>query len=319
MKEVVFTKPPYMNASEQKIADMHSVLNLLNIIIGEMSLVESQEPGALEEFTYLQSELDATIRAVKEGGPVSEIIHRIRAHQAAVEDFMNKAMANEPLGVGKRAIEQSLKNMDSVFRIFRKRLDEIEMRADDPNLWVSVEPAALRCEMEAVFAAIAKNARGKYQIHFNLAQKKAEDYYIDLKIDVSRQDKQLWMPLRMIDVLRDLTANARKYTQPGGKLALAVYQDESSLRAFIEDTGCGIPEDEIEKVAEFGYRASNAHGRRTYGGGFGLTKAVWLVTHWGGHLSLKSQLDHGTAIHITIPNAAPPACPNTWPNNTWPN
>lgn len=313
MKEVVFTEPPYMNASEQRIADMHSVLNLLNVLIGELSLVELQEPGSLEDFTCLQGELDAIIREVKEGGPIAGIIRRIRAHQSMVERILNKALEKAPLLEEKQAIEESLESIESVFGIFKKRLDEIEMRADDPNLWVSVEPTALRREMEAVFAAIAKNARGKYQIHFNLAQKEPGDYYIDLKIDVRREDNHLWLPLRLIDVLRDLTANARKYTPPGGKVALAVYQDESSLRAVIEDTGCGIPEDEIEKVAEFGYRAANALGRRTFGGGFGLTKAVWLVTNWGGRLSLKSQLDHGTVIQITIPNAAPSACPKTWP------
>lgn len=308
MKEVVFTEPPYMNASEQRIADMHSVLNLLNVLVGELSLIEPNEPVLAENAASLEGELDAIIRVVKEGGPIAEIIRRIRAHQHLVEDFMNKAMEKAPLLAGKQTIEESLKNMDSVFRIFKNRLDEIEMRADDPNLWVSVEPTALRSEIEGVFVAIAKNARGKYQIHFNLAQKEAGDYYIDLKIDVRRGDNQLWMPLRLIDVLRDLTANARKYTVPGGKVVLAVYQDESNLRAVIEDTGCGIPEDEIEKVAEFGYRASNARGRPTFGGGFGLTKAIWLVTNWGGCLSLKSELDRGTEIRITIPNAAPPAC-----------
>ncbi len=39
MKEVVLTKPPYMNASEQRNADMHSLLNILNVLVGELSLI----------------------------------------------------------------------------------------------------------------------------------------------------------------------------------------------------------------------------------------------------------------------------------------
>jgi len=115
------------------------------------------------------------------------------------------------------------------------------------------------------------------------------------------------MPMRLKDVLRDLLANARKYTQPGGKVALALHQNDSHIQCVVEDSGCGIPDDELERVADFGYRASNVRQYRTMGGGFGLTKAVWLVLHWGGRFFLQSAPGQGTRIRIVVPNQPAPA------------
>jgi|TARA_B110000495_G_scaffold26582_1_gene19592 sensor histidine kinase regulating citrate/malate metabolism len=41
----------------------------------------------------------------------------------------------------------------------------------------------------------------------------------------------------------------------------------------VEDTGCGIPEDEIRGVVKWGVRGSNVLHIKSNGGGFGLTKA----------------------------------------------
>lgn len=147
-----------------------------------------------------------------------------------------------------------------------------------------------------------KNAKGRYRIFFNLARKNIGDYYIDLKIDTVNPESALWIPLRMIDVVRDLTANARKYTAPGGKVAIAIYQSAEEIQVLVEDSGCGIPEAEIERVVEFGYRATNVRDRPTMGGGFGLTKAAWLANHWGGTLSIASALGEGTTVRLTVPN-----------------
>ncbi|MFU8847779.1 MAG: sensor histidine kinase [Opitutales bacterium] len=300
-----------MNASEQRIADMHSVLNILNVLLGELSMIQPKEPQLLKDAERLKDQLDVTVREIKEGEPITEIIARIRAYESAVIAFGTKVLDCARLKLEREALKESLGNLESIFAVFRKRLDEFEERAEDPDIWVHVEPCALREEFEAFFGAIAKNSKGRYQIYFNLARQERGDYYFDLKFEVRRADNRLWIPLRLIDVLRDLAGNARKYSPPGGRVALALYQDEDFIHAAIEDSGCGIPEDEIEKVSQFGYRASNVRQRPTFGGGFGLTKAVWLVTSWGGSLRLQSEADRGTMVRISIPNIKRSASPKT--------
>jgi signal transduction histidine kinase len=109
------------------------------------------------------------------------------------------------------------------------------------------------------------------------------------------------MPAVVIDVVRDLLANARKYTAPGGRINAGVWGDDKQLCIIVEDSGRGIPEDEIESVIDYGYRAANVQDRRTMGGGFGLTKAYFVCKQLGGRFWIRSELNRGTRFRMSIP------------------
>lgn len=191
----------------------------------------------------------------------------------------------------------------SELRLIDQWLDAHKATApDDSNSWFSIHQTEIERRFHDVFHAIEKNAKGAYRIRYNLARKDPKDYYFDLKFKPRAGSEHFAIPVRLMDVMRDLAANARKYTAPGGHFALNLVQDEERIEIAIEDDGCGIPEDELQRVFEFGYRASNASGRPTNGGGFGLTKAILVVHELGGQLTLASAVDAGTKIHISIPS-----------------
>jgi len=312
MKEVIFTQSPYMNGSEKRIADMHSVLSILNVLVGELSLLTPRTQELSQQAKQLCEDLFEIAAQIREGAFLPETIQRIRDAEPLVMGLAEATLHAETLGVGKTAIQRAISNLQSVFSIISVRLNEFEFRSGDPGIWVLMAPELFQRQLEDFFTAVAVNAKGSYRICFDPAQQTRNDYYFDLEIDVQRSDGQLWIPLRLQDVVRDLAANARKYTHPGGRILLRLTQCERSILVEIEDNGCGIPGDEIEKVAEFGYRASNVQQRPTLGGGFGLTKAVWLVTGWGGSLTLRSEVDAGTLVRLSLPNAGLPASPVTW-------
>ncbi|MFP4244276.1 MAG: sensor histidine kinase, partial [Ectothiorhodospira sp.] len=105
------------------------------------------------------------------------------------------------------------------------------------------------------------------------------------------------------DVIRDLLANARKYTPPGGRILAGLKDTGSELRFVVEDSGMGIPEHQIQQVVDFGFRADNVRDRRTQGGGFGLTKAYWVTRRCGGRMWIDSALGLGTRIRIQLPRS----------------
>ncbi len=154
-----------------------------------------------------------------------------------------------------------------------------------------------------VFAAIEKNSRGRFRIIYNAALQQPQDYYVDFKIESSSGDR-LRMPAVFQDVLRDLIGNARKYTAVGGHITAALHEDPTVLRLLVEDTGRGIPPDELAKVVHFGQRASNVGNVRTMGGGFGLTKAFLATKQFGGRFWLASELGVGTRVRIHVPRPA---------------
>jgi signal transduction histidine kinase len=151
--------------------------------------------------------------------------------------------------------------------------------------------------------AIEKNSRGRYRFVDNLAAQDESSYYDHLNIS-SVNTKTVTMPSVFQDVLRDLLANARKYTPPGGRISGGLFDSGEELRFVVEDNGMGIAEDEILKVIGYGARASNAQGKKTLGGGYGLTKAYYYTKAYGGRFWVDSQLGQGTRIEIRIPKSA---------------
>ncbi len=303
MKRIVFDQPPKLSSKEKRIADMHSVLNILNVLAGELSLIEMLLDGKeAVRLMRLGDEIASIVRDIKESDDVSHTLSSLRKSEGTVTATVSGLLSGIVDTKILADIRSSLSNIESVYRIVHRRLDELESRAKNPDVWISISLQEFEQQFREIFSAIEKNSKGRYRILFNLARKSENDYYIDLKIESGFQTDMLRIPLRLVDVVRDLTANARKYTKPGGKVALAIYQSPQNIKVLVEDNGCGIPEDEIEHVVEFGYRASNVRDRRTMGGGYGLTKAAWLVNHWGGEFSIESAEGEGTIVRLTIPN-----------------
>lgn len=302
MREIEITSPPDLSFSEQRAADLHSLLNVLNILALQLGELEIDFPSGSEQLAVLGETIHRLAHAFREDDQLAPLIKALRDTEQAILEQLDALLKETDFPEHRAQLTAARENFASIYDVLKVRLDEFEERIDDPDLWIEIKADRLREQIEQVFSAIEKNAAGRYYIHFNLALKQEDDYYIDLRIESKFPDDRIHMPLRLKDVLRDLVANARKYTEPGGKVALAVYQSSKNIHCVIEDSGCGIPEDELERVAEFGYRASNVRKYRTMGGGFGLTKAVWLIHSWGGQFKICSGEGEGTRISLTIPN-----------------
>ena len=78
-------------------------------------------------------------------------------------------------------------------------------------------PERLHADFRSFFEAIEKNSKGRYRILYNAARKEQQDYYIDFKFETAGGGTLL-MPPVFQDTMRDLIANARKYTAPGGSI-----------------------------------------------------------------------------------------------------
>ncbi|MEX2586354.1 MAG: ATP-binding protein, partial [Balneolaceae bacterium] len=158
-----------------------------------------------------------------------------------------------------------------------------------------------RKDLVHFLGAVEKNSRGRYRIVYNIAKQETNDYLVHVNID-SDQSGRLYMPLLVKDTIRDLIANARKYTPPGGKIDIGLTIHEGILRFVIEDNGRGIPRDEIGHVVKYGYRASNVIDEvKTMGNGLGLTKAHYVINRFGGRLWIDSADYGGTTIRFELP------------------
>jgi signal transduction histidine kinase len=282
--------------------DLHSFLNILNILMGELQLLklELHQADALPESTRLAGEVLDLVRAGRLDAESARLAATL--HAAFLGEWAGVVRA-APEAAGRPPLSESAANLDSILKVMAVRLAEYQERLRDGLTWKPHPIAQLTDNFVNFFAALEKNSRGRYHIIFNIAAKDPTDYLVNFRIE-SVDGDIITMPPVLQDVFRDLIANARKYTPPGGHIAAGLRDDGRALRLVVEDDGRGIPADEVARVVEFGYRASNVLDKATKGGGFGLTKAYHTVTRLGGTLDITSTVGQGTRVALEIPRPA---------------
>lgn len=108
---------------------------------------------------------------------------------------------------------------------------------------------------------------------------------------------------RLHQVVLNLMSNAIKYNRPHGSVAVTVGidgEDASCLCVTVEDTGRGIPEQNLEHLFERFYRVADAEGY-AHGTGLGLSIAKQIIEYHGGEIKVESQVDVGSTFSITVP------------------
>jgi signal transduction histidine kinase len=107
---------------------------------------------------------------------------------------------------------------------------------------------------------------------------------------------------RLQQALNHLLSNAVKFTEAGGTVSVgALLEADGRLLLFVQDTGIGIPEDDIERVFEPFTQLDSTLARRYQGAGLGLYVSRALIAGHGGELSLRSAPGTGTIAEIRLP------------------
>ncbi len=296
--EIEFASPPELTPEQTIIVDLHSVINLISVLYGCLELLEQEVGSSIGRAKERVWELSEAIKSsAQNGNPVSID----RSLPGSLSKEIETALAELPPPSRPENVGELKETISSVLEIFDVRIEELLNRLQAPSAWAKFSTRQLAASIEQVLAAIEQNAHGRYRIVKNIAEQTPHDYQVDLDISSDSGDEFL-MPPVLQDVLRDLIANARKYTPPGGKISAGLHSSTEGIRLVVEDNGVGIPKDELQDVARFGYRASNVHDKRTLGGGFGLTKALWVAKQFNGRMWIRSRLDAGTRITLFIPS-----------------
>ncbi|WP_149914625.1 response regulator [Sphingobacterium cavernae] len=123
------------------------------------------------------------------------------------------------------------------------------------------------------------------------------------EIDTLLSDYMETDKLRLEQVLRNLIANAIKFTQQG-EVRLRITPDplrHNFIQFSVSDTGIGIDADK-QKVIFEAFQQADGSTRRKFGGtGLGLSISREIVKLLGGNIGLQSRLDEGSTFTIQIP------------------
>jgi len=119
---------------------------------------------------------------------------------------------------------------------------------------------------------------------------------------------------RVDQILVNLLSNAIKFTEPGGRTSIRCAACDGPLPGGgaagrwtcveVEDTGVGIPPEEIERVFEPFVQVESGYTRRHGGSGLGLAISMRLARSMGGDLTVRSEPGRGSCFTLWLPAAA---------------
>ncbi len=109
-------------------------------------------------------------------------------------------------------------------------------------------------------------------------------------------------PRRLRQILLNLVSNAVKFTPTGGRVSVtAQWEPKRGAIITVADTGIGMGEEQIRTALEPFGQVENSYSRRYDGTGLGLPLARALIELHGGTLRIRSELNRGTEIEVTLP------------------
>jgi two-component system phosphate regulon sensor histidine kinase PhoR len=107
---------------------------------------------------------------------------------------------------------------------------------------------------------------------------------------------------RLEQVIVNLLHNAIKFTAAGGSIKVRAELDGEAVRFFVQDSGVGIPAEDLPRIFERFYKADRA--RSGGGTGLGLAISKHLVEAHGGRIWAESEERKGSRFTFVIPVAA---------------
>ncbi len=105
---------------------------------------------------------------------------------------------------------------------------------------------------------------------------------------------------RLRQILVNLLGNAVKFTQEGGVTFKIDYQ-QGNLLFWIEDTGVGISQENVNKIFEPFHQIGDHFTAKSEGTGLGLSITLKLVKMMQGKLTVESQLGQGSVFQLILP------------------
>jgi len=102
-------------------------------------------------------------------------------------------------------------------------------------------------------------------------------------------------------ILLNLLSNAIKFTPEGGQVIVHAKSENGTLVVSVEDTGIGIPSDQVSRLGNPFVQVRNSAGASHEGTGLGLALVRALAEIHDGQLKIESVLAHGTTVSISIP------------------
>jgi signal transduction histidine kinase len=302
----------------QRLADQAAVALANALAYQEIELLNLSLEAKVRARTLELSEANAALEASHaklqeldrlKSDFVSNVSHELRTPLTAIRmavDNLLDGVSGELSATLQRYLTRVKDNTDRLVRLITDLLDLSRIEAGR----VEIHPAPL--PLDDVFRELVEGLRP-------MAGAKG------LGLEVAPMPMPLWVFAdrdKLHQVLTNLVGNAIKFTPDGGRVRLSAQLPPLSAAApdappqtaaarpqprqvevRVEDTGEGIPPEELGIIFEKFHQLHRRGYGKTQGTGLGLTIAKSLIELQGGRIWVESQVGHGSSFCFTLPAA----------------
>ena len=128
------------------------------------------------------------------------------------------------------------------------------------------------------------------------------------QLSIALPEEPVWLhadPERLEQVFVNLLANASRYTDPGGTIAVSMHLGDGHALVRLQDTGIGIAPEALPHIFDLYRQADEGNPRSQAGLGIGLALVRQLVWLHGGNVSVASAgLGQGSEFTVRLPREA---------------
>ena len=134
-----------------------------------------------------------------------------------------------------------------------------------------------------------------------LVRAKAAEKEMTMLLDVDEEIIVEADEEKMRQILINLLENAIRYSGRGTSIRLKAVMEGHEAVIQVEDSGIGIPREDLPRITERFYRVNKARSRADGGSGLGLSIVDQLVGQHHGTLHIESELGKGTTVTVRLP------------------
>jgi len=158
--------------------------------------------------------------------------------------------------------------------------------------------------LEVSGLALSREEVDLYEIAQRVLDSRAfADFHRQIQIDAPARLPLVELDeLRMEQAITNVLHNAVRFSPRGALITLKMEQEGDEVRITIQDQGIGIPSDQLSRIFEPFFQASN--NTTEEGAGLGLYLAREIVILHGGNIWIESALGKGTTVVIALPIVA---------------
>jgi signal transduction histidine kinase len=215
----------------------------------------------------------------------SDASHELRTPLAVIKGTL-EVLVRKPRNQSEyeEKINYSIKEVDRLNQL----VDELLLlaRFENQKQNTKKEPVFLNALILDVLARFSQKINDK---NIKIENSFADDYTID-------SDNYL-----VSIIISNLVSNAIKYSNPNGKISIALWKENNQIICKIQDNGIGISSEELNKIGNRFYRSQSVLQTNTKGTGLGLSIVKRLTDLLQIEFKIESVLDSGTTIELRFP------------------